>query len=471
MSSREAGLVALSIIGALIVGGCASPSKPAAAPAPAAAAAGTAVTVAAVPTVEVYAKWRAAFERNLRENILGFWLAHAPDRERGGFFGAADRKGTPDPLAPRSLVVNSRLVWTFAAAKRALGNEEYAASAKAAYAYLVANFRDAKYGGWFWSLSASGKVLDSHKHLYGQSFAIYGLAEYARTFGDKEALKLALDTFRLMDRKAHDAKNGGYLEPWTREWKPETKEHPIGPPDQKTTNTHLHLLESLTTLLVASGDAEVKARLEELYGLFLTKLVDTAGYAHEYFLPDWTPAGAAEASYGHDMELAWLMQEAAAALSAVPGPEANAEPAAPAVGAALGKPGDPAGVALSKALVAHSVKYGYDEARGGVFERGPAGQPASVRSKTWWAQAEALVGLLEGWKLTRDEGYWRRFEQSADFVLKTVCDNEYGEWYPQFKADGTVDYDQKISPWKCPYHNGRACMEIIRRLGEMMNAK
>jgi len=441
-------LAVIPIIGALVAAGCAGTSKPA----PASPETPPASTAAppAVPTAADYIKWRGAFERNLKENILGFWLAHAPDRERGGFFGATDRKGTPDPLAPRSLVVNSRLVWTFAAAKRTLGNEEYAATAKAAYSYLVANFRDSKYGGWFWSLSASGKVLDSHKHLYGQSFAIYGLAEYARTFGDKEALKLALDTFRLMDGKAHDAKNGGYLEPWTREWKPETKEHPIGPPDQKSTNTHLHLLESLTTLLVASGDTLVKTRLEELYGLFIAKIVDPSGYAHEYFSPDWTPVGAAEASYGHDMELAWLLQEAAAA---------------------LGKPDDPAGVALSRALVAHSVKYGYDEARGGVFERGPAGQPALVRSKTWWAQAEALVGLLEGWELTRDEGYWRRFEQSADFVLKTVCDNEFGEWYPQFKADGTVDYDAKISPWKCPYHNGRACMEIIRRLGEMMNAK
>lgn len=435
-----------SLLGLLAVSGCASPEdRGPVGPAPLAAEAIIAAPAFTHPAAAEYAKWRAVFERNLRENILGFWLAHGPDRERGGFFGATDRKGTPDPLAPRSLVVNSRLVWTFASARRALGNEEYAASAKAAYSYLVANFRDAKYGGWFWSLSASGKVIDTHKHLYGQSFAIYGLAEYARTFGDKEALKLALDTFRLMDGKAHDAKNGGYLEPWTREWKPETKEHPIGPPGRKTTNTHLHLLESLTTLLVASGDPAVKARLEELYGLFITKIVDPAGYAHEYFTPDWTPAGPADdASYGHDMELAWLMQEAAAA---------------------LGKPDDPAGVALSKSLLTHSVKYGYDEVRGGVFERGPAGQPATVRSKTWWAQAEALVGLLEGWELTSDEGYWRRFEQSAGFVLSTVCDNEYGEWYPQFRADGTVDYDAKISPWKCPYHNGRACLEVMARLG------
>jgi len=176
-------------------------------------------------------------------------------------------------------------------------------------------------------------------------------------------------------------------------------------------------------------------------------MVDPAGYAYEFFAPDWTPQ-THDASYGHDVELAWLMRDTGAATGA--------------------SPDDPAFGAFARRLVDHALAHGFDAARGGFYERGPGGQPATVLSKTWWAQAEGLVGLLDIYQLTKDEKYFTAFERTAAFVLDHVADREYGDWYPGFKADGSLDGTTKASEWKDPYHQTRACLEVVRRLDDLL---
>jgi mannobiose 2-epimerase len=404
---------------------------------------GAAARAADAPGPARLREWRDRLAAHLEQGILAFWLRHGPDEARGGFHGGLDRTGTPNPEADRSLVQLSRILWTFSAAYRWKADPAYARAADRAFAHLTGRFWDRRHGGWWWSVGADGRPKDRHKHLYGQSFALYGLAEYGRTFRNARALELARGTFRRLDRVAHDARHGGYREAWTEDWKP-AAEHPIGPVGLKTANTHLHLLESFTVLLEAAGSPPVRARLEELRRICVTALVHPDGWTREFFEDDWTPKGDGTTSYGHDIELAWLLGAADAALGR--------------------RPDDPDTTAVRRALAAHTLQHGYDRTRGGIFERGPAGGAATVRSKTWWAQAEALVGFLDAYQLTRDPAYWSAFERTAEFCLTTVADREHGEWFPQLDASGRVEATWKASPWKGPYHNGRACLEVVRRL-------
>ncbi|MEK7476250.1 MAG: AGE family epimerase/isomerase [Candidatus Coatesbacteria bacterium] len=387
--------------------------------------------------------WRDRFESHLRGNLLAFWLKHDLDGARGGFHGALDRAGTPDLKADRSLVLNARLLWTFSAASRMFSDPAYRDAAKRAFDYLD-KFRDRKHkGGYFWSVDAGGKVKDDHKYIYGQSFVVYGMIEYWLMSGEQNLQKRVFSIFHQFDLPAHDRVNGGYMESFKRDWQPELVIDPIGPPDQKSANTHLHLLESLTSLVRATGHRQVRERLAELRSLFISKMVAPGGYTREYFKPDWTPTKD-ESSYGHDVELAWLLPEATEA---------------------LGLPGnDPDTLRISKALVDHALAFGFDRVRGGFFDRGPSNGMASDRSKNWWAQAEGLVGLLEVYKRTNDPAYFDAFERTAEFVFRDLVDPEYGEWYEGFKADGTLLNTNKASFWKCPYHNARACLEVIKRL-------
>ncbi len=392
-------------------------------------------------------RWRDRIEAHLKTGILDFWLRHGPDPVRGGFHGALDREGKPDPASPRSLVQQSRILWTFAAARRMFPDERYRQAADRQFAYLSEKFLDPRWGGWYWSVSASGQPLDTHKHLYGQSFIVYALAEYALLTGDPKPFRMAVGTFNRFDGVAHDTSFRGYREAWTQEWQPETAEYPIGPPAQKSANTHLHLLESLSALVRAGGTKNIRERLEELRAVCLEKLPNPAGWTYESFRPDWTPVGA-ECSYGHDVELAWLLRDATVT---------------------LGQPAhERVTHRIAVALIDHTLTFGYDAIRGGIFERGPQAGPATNRGKTWWAQAEALVGFLDAYRWTGNPKYWKAFETTAEFVLREVHDREFGEWYPQFDDAGKVTQTWKASPWKGPYHQGRACLEVLKHLDALI---
>lgn len=392
-------------------------------------------------------RWRDRIETHLKTGILDFWLTHGPDAVRGGFHGALDRQGTPDLQSPRSLVQQSRILWTFAAARRMFPDERYRAAADRQFAYLTAKFLDERWGGWYWSVSANGAPLDTHKHLYGQSFMVYALAEYALMTGDPKPFRMAVGTFNRFDSVAHDKTFRGYREAWTQEWQPELVDHPIAPPALKSANTHLHLLESLSALVRAGGTKNIRERLEELRVLCLEKLPNPAGWTYETFQPDWTLVGA-ECSYGHDVELAWLLRDATVT---------------------LGQPADERVThKIAVALIDHALAFGYDGVKGGIWERGPQRGPATVRGKTWWAQAEALVGFLDAYRWTGDPMYWEAFDRTAEFVLREVHDREFGEWYPQLDETGTVTQSWKASPWKGPYHQGRACLEVIKHLDALI---
>jgi cellobiose epimerase len=393
-------------------------------------------------------QWAAEFQQNLQQGILKFWLDHAIDHQYGGMIGWLDRQGNPIPPGTKSLVQQSRVVWTFAAAYRRYPEPVYKEAATETMKFLRDKMWDREHGGFYWLVERDGRVRDAKKHLYGQSFAIYALAEYAEAFHDESARREALDLFRLIDQKAHDGTNGGYFEAFSVDWRePLKNELALNLADRKSMNTHIHLLESLTTLYRATGDARVKARVEELLRISLDQIVDAhQGYARLYFTNDWKPAEEqATSSYGHDIELSWLMTETAAV---------------------LGRPRDPKVLAASHALVEHTLRDGFDHQHGGVYYEGPVDGPPRDRRLSWWVEAETLVGLLNAYQLTHQREYWQRFEQQARFVFDRFVDREYGEWYADIQPDGKIT-GEKTSEWKAPYHHSRACLEVIRRLEEM----
>ncbi len=390
--------------------------------------------------------WGKEFQQVLQKNILKFWIDHAVDRRYGGAIGWLDRKGNPVRPGTKSLVEQSRVVWSFSAAYRMFPDPAYREVATHTLKFMREKMLDAGQGGFYWLVDRAGNVRDGKKHLYGQSFALYGLAEYARAFDDSRARREALELFQLIDRKAHDNENGGYHEGFSKDWQYLSADDTLGARGRKSMNAHIHLLESFTTLYRATGDSQVRARVEELLKICAEKIVDSdQGFARLYFTDDWKPSGPDTSSYGHDIELSWLMVESAEALDA-PVPE-NV-------------------LRASRALVEHTLRAGFDGDRGGVYDEGPAaGLPESKRM-VWWVQAEALVGLLNACQLFQNPAYMRAFNLQAQYTLEHFVDREQGEWHNTIETDGKIT-GEKASEWKGPYHAARACMEVIRRWKEL----
>jgi len=384
--------------------------------------------------------------RHLTDRIMAFWIKHGPDTRHGGFYGGLDRKGNPTPSLPKGLVQHARFLWSFSAAYRLDPQPVYHDMADRSFNFLQERFYDPVRLGWYYLVSAEGLPLNKQKHLYGQSFVIYGLSEYFLAFGNEEALGLALETFGVIDKFGHDSQWRGYRESFSEEWSPIPQHPDYGVSgDRKTMNTHIHLLESFTNLYRASKDATVKNRLEELIDLCANTITDTRrGCAFQFFEHDWTPLPS-PVSYGHDIELSWLLTEA----------------------------GDVCGISnlgsiheLSLSLARGVARNGLDHENGGIFYEGDEGGRATGKQKVWWVQAEALVGFLNAYALSGDESFIDAFVNVEEWVFARQFDREYGEWHQEITPEGKCK-GEKGSLWKTPYHTARACIELIRRLNRL----
>ena len=113
----------------------------------------------------------------LHGSIFPFWQKYTVDEENGGFYGAVTTDMQVQKDAPKSLVLNARLLWTFAGAYRIFGDPAYKALADRAFDYIKAHFWDAENGGGYWMLNADGTVCDDTKMTYGQGFLLYAFSE------------------------------------------------------------------------------------------------------------------------------------------------------------------------------------------------------------------------------------------------------------------------------------------------------
>lgn len=368
----------------------------------------------------------------LAEDALRFWLQHGPDREYGGFHATLDRAGRAIEPRDKGIIQQTRHLFAFSAwYSRREASPRIRAVADDLFRFVSSKLLDPADGEYFYKVSRSGEPRDQKKLLYAQSFAIFGLAEYARAFDSEPARALALRCFRSIDGRSHDATYLGYDQTQDPGW--------FSPGTQKETNTHIHLLESFTSLYRATGDPLVRARLEELVRVLATRVVQPEGYARKEFRRDFTPLGPAIVSYGHDIETAWLLLDALDA---------------------LGMSQDVTLVGRAIRLGAYSARAGFDAAHGGYFEEGPPGGAVSKTEKIWWIQAEALTGLLRLFQRTHDVLYLERLEATLSFIEQHQRDAEHGEWYWGVLAGGGVGPrgSNKGEEWKASYHNVRALL-------------
>jgi cellobiose epimerase len=388
----------------------------------------------------------AGAEQELRGDILPFWLKYTRNPANGGYYGLITADMTVRKGAYRGALLTSRILWTFSAAYRRYHDPAYLEMATYAYRDLMDHFRDTESGGLYWTISAEGKPLDSHKQIYGQVFGIYALAEYYRASGEKGALDEAISIYNLVEAHAHDHKFGGYYDALGKKWErlASGQRNLLGDAP-KSQNSHIHILESYTELLRVWPDPGLLANQRDLIDMTISHIIDPRTHHLILFLKDdWTPIGE-EVSYGHDIELSWLLVEAAHVV------------------------GDPALVAkvkpISLDIARVTLAEGVDPDGGVISEGGPHGYTET--NKEWWEQAEAVVGFLNAYQLSGDTRYLDASRHSWDFIQSRLIDRVHGDWINEVKRDGTPLPLPKVSLWKCPYHSGRSCMEVVERVSEL----
>ena len=259
---------------------------------------------------------RKEMEAELIGNILPFWMNRMKDEVNGGFYGRITGTGILMPEAEKGAILNARILWTFSAAYRLLGNEEYLTTATRAKRIIIDRFYDKEFGGIYWSLDYKGNPLDTKKQIYAIGFAIYGLSEYHRATGDKEALDYAIRLFEDIERYSFDSVKNGYCEALTRGWS-ELADMRLSDKDEnecKTMNTHLHILEPYTNLYRVWKNDSLKSQLCNLIEIFIDKILNAeTGHLELFFDEDWNSKYRI-VSYGHDIEASWLIHEAALVL-------------------------------------------------------------------------------------------------------------------------------------------------------------
>lgn len=381
----------------------------------------------------------------LEDNILRFWLDKMIDREQGGFYGRMRADGVVEKDAPKGAILTGRILWSMSAAYRITHNPEYLDAATHAKRFLLDKLYDKEFGGVYWSVEADGTPLDTKKQFYALGFAIYGLSEYVRATGDEEALSYAIRLYDAIEEHSHDRRYGGYIEATTRQWgeiedmRLSTKDRN----DRKSMNTHLHIIEPYANLLRVWRSDELVESVCGLLDTFEKHIIDAETSHLRLFFDDEWQSQSDMVSYGHDIEAAWLLIEAAQ----VVGDEALIDH--------FGKVAQRIAAAAAEGLNADgSMSYEYTPSSG---ERDD--------DRHWWVQAESVVGYYYMWHLFGDETALARATAAWEYIEREIIDREGGEWWWSRKADGTINRtDDKAGFWKCPYHNSRMCIELLQTM-------
>ena len=398
----------------------------------------------------------------LEKNILHFWMTQMVDEAHGGFYGRIDNSGTLHPEAEKGAILNARILWSFSAAYRVLGNLAYLDTARRAYDYFIDHFIDHEYGGVYWSVDYLGRPLDTKKQFYAIGFAIYGLSEYARATGDREALDYALQLYDCIEAHAFDRVHNGYIEACTCEWG-EIADMRLSELDAnypKSQNTHLHIIEPYTNLLRAIREfssqtsvadisltshlSPLTSSLHNLIDIFTDRILNPETHHLDLFFEmDWTRGAGHLESYGHDIECSWLMHEAALVL------------------------GDKKVLAKVEPIVREVAKASEKGLRpdGSMIHEANLDTGHVDDDLHWWVQAENVVGWYNIYQYFGDEDALEKAGRCWDYIKSQLIDTEHGEWFWSRHADGSLNTaDDKAGFWKCPYHNSRMCLEIMERI-------
>jgi len=388
------------------------------------------------------------FKTQLAERILPYWYDTAQDTANGGYVLA-----DPVQAKEKAIVTQARMVWTLSLVHRkgfSDSRRNYLKAAEQGYRFLIEHFRDKEHGGYFWKTDLTGKPVNTRKFVYAESFVIYALVEYHRASGDKAALQHAMELYQTLQRHAHDARHGGWLEHFTSDWTPLPLRDPAGEVEVaglKSANTHLHLMEALTELYDATRDAGVRKSLEEALEINAKYFYPLdAGQSCFHRNPDWSAVSdprSAGLSYGHNVEFAWLMVRAENVLGRKPS------------------------WLQFYAHLDHALKCGWDAEHGGLYHRGVGNEPANDTKKVWWVQAEMLAALTDALQHQRNAKYEAALVKLLDFIAKYQADPKDGVWFDSVAADGQPKNPAKAHNWKANYHDVRAILKFVEAFSRL----
>ena len=421
----------------------------------------------------------------LTQNILPFWLNKMQDHENGGFYGRLDGNGQLHPEAEKGAILNARILWAFSAAYRYFSHRShesyephevqlYLDAATRAKRYIIDHFIDPDYGGIYWSVDYKGHPLDTKKQFYAIGFAVYGLSEYARATGDREALYYAIELYECIEKHSLDTQYNGYIEACTREWG-EIADMRLSELDAnypKSQNTHLHIIEPYTNLLRCLKEMQaatscnyvpaigavlpvdvtvpielltrIEGSLRNLIYIFTDKILNPKTHHLDLFFEnDWTRGASHLESYGHDIECSWLLHEAALVL------------------------GDPKVLEKVEQVVREVARASEKGLRpdGSMIHEANLDTGHADNDLHWWVQAENVVGWVNIYQYFGDSSALDKSECCWQYIKQNLIDWENGEWFWSRHPDGTLNTaDDKAGFWKCPYHNSRMCLEVMERL-------
>lgn len=407
-----------------------------------------------------YGPIRDEIAAELRRNV-DLWLPRTLD-EKGGFHQSFDRDWKrPRKDEPRFSVFQARMTWLAATAisifpERA---EEFARYARHGFEFLSSRQWDSERGGFYDHVSREGKPVTEGigqiKSIYGNSFGLYALAAMYRACSDLFALDLGFESFEWIDSYAHDDVHGGYFNvvsldgrcarPAVAKATDETKM-----PGIKSMNAHIHLLESFTELLRAAPHIVVRERVEEVLGIVRDRIATPDGYLVERLTEDWRPLSETT-SFGHDVETAYLLLDAAQV---------------------LGTPNDEKTLQTARGLVDHAIQFGWNAALGSLADSADLKGRIIDGTSKWWASAEALNAFLLMHELfgAETDRYWEAFAAQWAFIKNHHIDSEHGGWFVTVGPDGTPAMTHKADPWKEAYHETRAMMHVVERLDRLAAA-
>ena len=419
-------------------------------------------------TNEIIQQYRQELHTYLTTELLPFWTTRSPDYTNGGFITHFDQFGNDMGDDEKSLIAQTRCVYTYASAHRAgYGDGKLLELARHGVDYLLNRMWDEEHGGFYWMTNRKGEVTNDQKIAYGHSFAIYCLSEYTLASGDERGIEYAQKVFDLLQKYAVDTAYGGYFEMFSRDWTLAGAGAAGG--DRKTLDVHMHLMEAFTTLYECTRQAIHRRKLLEVIDLLIHRIMHPVyGTGIPQFWPDWQvapqlkfdviwgwdrftedgvkPESEDNTSYGHNAEFAWLLLHALDVLNL---------------------PSENYRESVQKAL-SHSVDYGVDWEFGGVYVEGSHGGKVYDREKEFWQQAEAMIGFLDGYRVLGDEKYAKAYSNVHRFVLDRMVNHSVGEWWPLMTRQGTPIWTHMSHSWKINYHSVRGVIQAINRLDKLL---
>lgn len=378
------------------------------------------------------------------DSILKYWSKHTIDNQNGGFIGQIDFNDHIIANTEKGAVLNARILWSFSASYQVTKNEQHKKLATRAFEFLSKYFYDSEFGGLFWSINVDKTPKDTKNQIYALAFAIYGLSEYYAISKDEKALEIAINLYLKIQENSFDPENKGYFEALTREWNPieDLRLSDKDANEKKTMNTHLHIVEAYANLFKVWKDKTLQTEIIELLETIDQHFINTeTGHLRLFFDENWVEKQDV-ISYGHDIEAAWLLLQCAEISE-----DENL----------IAK--------FSKHAIqmAEVTKEGIDSDGGLWYEFDPE-KKELVAEKHWWVQAEALIGFYNAYQLTQNEDYLNIVYKNWKFIKKYILDQKNGEWFWGIYSDYTLIEKDKAGFWKCPYHNSRACLELINRI-------